>query len=88
MAPPFSVDFRWRVVWLSLVHGKSPAAIASLLGICERTARRYLDSFQRTGDVLPKKHRSGPLPLLGEFEQLTLVRLLSQNPCMKLMKNF
>ena len=80
MAPPFSVDFRWRVVWLSLAHGKSSTTIASLMGICERTVRRYLDSFHTTGDVLPKEHRSGPHPLLGEFEQLTLVRLISQNP--------
>jgi hypothetical protein len=82
----FSVYFRWRIVWLSVVHGKSPAAISSLLGICERTARRYLDSFQRTGDVLPKKHRSGSLSLLGEFiwaanigETLLLVRKLKKN---------
>ena len=80
MAPPFSVDLRWRTVWLSLVHEKTPATIASLMNISERTVRRYLAKFHQTGDVIPKKHRSGPQPLLGELGQLILVRLISENP--------
>ena len=36
--------------------------------------------FHQTGDVLPAEHRNGPQPLLGQFEQIVLVRVLSENP--------
>ena len=58
----------------------SAGAIASLMNISERSVRRYVAKFNQTGDIQPKKHRNGPQPLLGDFEQLILVRLLSENP--------
>ena len=79
MAPPYSMDLRWRIVWLKIVEDMSAGAIASLMNISERTVRRYVAMFYQTGDIQPKEHRNGPQPLLGEFEQLILVRLLSEN---------
>jgi transposase len=80
MAPPYSLDLRWRVLWLKVVEGMSPDAIASLMNISERTVRRYVAKFYQTGDIQPKEHKNGPQQLLGEFEQIILVRLLSENP--------
>lgn len=46
----------------------------------ERTVRPYLKMFEETGDVKPRPRRSGPLHLFGEYEQLTLLRLILENP--------
>ena len=35
--------------------------------------------FEQTGDVEPKTQRHGPQLLLGDFEQLTLLRLILEN---------
>ena len=75
----YSVDFRWRIVWLSIVNNMTPRSIASQMCVCERSVRRYLRLFQQTGDVEPQKQRHGPQPLLGEFEQLILLRLIGEN---------
>lgn len=80
MAPPYSTDLRWRVVWLSLTRQLCPGDIAQLLNISVRTVRRYTDLFHRTGDVLPRPRRSGPPRLLGDHEQLVLLRIISENP--------
>lgn len=58
----------------------SAESIASLMSISERTVRRYTTKFYQTGDIQPKEHKSGPQCLLGEFEQLVLVQILSENP--------
>ena len=57
----------------------SAGAIASLMNIIisERSVSRYVAKFNQTGDVQPKEC---PQPLVGEFEQLILVKLLSENP--------
>lgn len=80
MAPPYSLDLRWRIVWLKIVEGMSSVSIASLMNISERTVRRYVTKFYQTGDIQPKEHRNGPQALLGDFEKIILVRLLSENP--------
>ena len=36
MAPPYSNDLRWRIVWLRLVQNMSLDSIASLMSISER----------------------------------------------------
>ena len=36
--------------------------------------------FQWTGDVKPTSQRYGPVKLLGDFEQLMLLRLIMNNP--------
>ena len=80
MAPPYSTDLRWRVVWLSLVQQLCPDAIAQLLSVSARTVRRYIDLFYQTGDVVPRPRRYGPPRLLGDHEQLVLLRLILENP--------
>ena len=32
--------------------------------------------FEETGDVRPKSRQNGPIPLFGEYEQLTHLRLI------------
>ena len=80
MAPPYSTDFRWRIVWLRIVHNLSADAISSMMNISERTVRRYETKFYQTGDILPKEHRNGPERLLGGLGQIFLVRILAENP--------
>ena len=80
MAPPYSTDFRWRIVWLRIVHNMSAVSISSLMNLSERTVRRYETQFYQTGDILPKEHRNGPERLLDDFGQIILVRILAENP--------
>ena len=80
MPNPYSLDLRWRIIWLYLAHQKSPSRIAALLHVSERTVRRYVALFYRSGDVRPRTRKNGPRRLLGEFEQLTLLRLILANP--------
>ena len=80
MPLPYSTDLRWRVVWLSIAHGATPTEVGQLLSLSERTVRRYLALFHRTGDVQPATRRNGPQKLLGDFEQLLLLRLILAEP--------
>ena len=73
-------------MWLSLVQQLCPGDIAQLLSISARTVRRYTDLFYRTGDVLPRPRRSGPPRLLGDHEQLVLLRVITENPGIYLHK--
>ena len=80
MPNPYSLDLRWRIIWLYLAHSRSPLRIAALLHISERTVRRYVDLFYRSDDVRPRARKNGPQRLLGEFEQIILLRLILANP--------
>ena len=80
MPNPYSVDLRWRVVWLNLVQRASTLKISRLLCLSQRTVQRYLVLFHRTGDVKPRVRKNGPAKLLGEVEQVILLRLIIQNP--------
>ena len=64
-----------------LAHSKSPADIAQLLSISERTVRRYLTFFYQTGDIVPRPRTNGPKRLLGDFEQVLLLQLILAYPC-------
>ena len=68
MPNSYSLDLRWRIVWVYLAQHRSPRDIAALLNVSERTVRRYITLFYHTGDVLVKPQRSGPERLLGDFE--------------------
>ena len=46
----------------------------------ERSVWRYVKLFENTGDVEPVSQRHGPLRLLGSYEQLTLLRLILEQP--------
>ena len=76
MPKPYNYDLCWRIVWISLSQNLSSSEISRLLSISERTVRRYLSLFRQTGDVQPMSRRNGPKKLLGDFEQLALLRLI------------
>ena len=80
MAPPYSTDLRWRIVWLVLTLQVSSDVVSRLLNVSARTVTRYVDLFQRTGDVVPRTRRYGPKRLLGDYEQLILLRVILENP--------
>ena len=49
--------------------------------VSERTVRSCVTLFYQSGDVRPRAHdRNGPQHLLGEFEQVTSLRLILANP--------
>ena len=79
MPVPFSINLRWRVVWLYLVHHLSAADVSEVICISERTARRYIRMFETTGDVEPKSYTRGPPKLLSDFEQIQLLRIITEN---------
>ena len=80
MPLPYSTDLRHRIVWLSVVHNASPTAISRLLHVYSITVTRYVELFNRTGDVLPRAHCNGPRRLLSQHEQLVLLRLTLESP--------
>lgn len=79
MPNPYSIDLRWRIVWIHLTQNLSMAEIASLVCVSERTAWRYVALFGQTGDVEPQQRKYGPTRLLGDLEQLTLLHLVLEN---------
>ena len=80
MPVPYSIDFRWRIIWLYLAEGLSTADISRLLCVSERTVRRYVVQFEQTGDVQPRSYQHGPPRLLGNYEQLVLLRIVLESP--------
>ena len=80
MPRPYSTDLRWRVVWLYLAHNLDVTEISQLLSVSPSSVYRYVELFQRTGDVKPRTYRHGPPKLLGDMEQLVLLRVILNNP--------
>ena len=54
--------------------------ISELFCVSERTVRRYVKIFSTTGDIEPARRRHGPEHLLGDFEQLTLLKIILDHP--------
>ena len=79
MPVAYSIDLRWRIVWLSMVHKLSVKTISEQLCVSQRSVRRYLRMFEATGDIKPKIQRHGPKLLLGEYEQFILLQLIAEN---------
>lgn len=80
MPNPYSLDLRWRVVWLHLVHGATSAEIVRLLCLSGSTVRRYISMFRTTGEVKPAQRKNGPQVLLGDFEQMWLLKSIIEDP--------
>ena len=80
MPKPYSNDLRWRSVWLSTVHNLTSREIANQLCLSQRSVYRYLRLFEQTGDVKPMSYRHGPKKLLGDLEQLFLLRVILNKP--------
>ncbi|OQR83844.1 hypothetical protein ACHHYP_14212 [Achlya hypogyna] len=56
----YSLDLRWRAVVLHYVYGCEIGLIAVVLGMAERSIRRWHEQFQSTGNVeRPKPNKKG-----------------------------
>ena len=64
----YSADLRCRAVWLVLLRKMSYNEAGDILFMSEQSVRRYVDQYQSTGDVEPRKHRHGPKKMLNEAE--------------------
>ena len=80
MPRAYAVDLRWWIVWSYLALNSTPAEAAERFCLSERTVRRYIDCFYRTGDILPNDSVHGPRKLLGDHEQLILLQLILSRP--------
>ena len=79
MPIPYSINLRWRIVWIYLTQNLPVAEIASIVCVSERTVWRYIALFRQTGDVEPQQRKYGPTKMLGDLEQLTLLHLILEN---------
>ena len=80
----YSVDLRWRAIWLHFICGKSRHEVADLLFMSKKSVDRYISLYQSTGSVEPKKQHHGPQHVLSEFEQISLLQSLDNKPTMYL----
>ena len=80
MPVPYAFDLRWRIVWLYLTSNQTIATISKIFKVSERTVYRYISLFKQTGDVQPQEKTNGPRHLLGDFEQIIILRLILENP--------
>ena len=51
MPIPYSLDLRWRIIWIALAWHAFPQDIGQQLSVSERTVRRYLKMFKDMQDV-------------------------------------
>ena len=79
---PYSTDLRWRAVWLHVFKEMTFEEVGDLLFMSSRSVRRYVNAFYTSGNVDPAQHRHGPLPILNQFEQLTVLQSLLDDPSM------
>ena len=54
--------------------------ISKQLAISPSSVYRYITLFDQTGDMKPKTYRNGPPKLLGDVEQLFLLRMILSQP--------
>ena len=80
MPNQYSLDLRWRIIWLYTAQHLSISEISQLVCVSEKTARRYITKFEQSGEVQPSLHCHGPKRLLGQFEQLVLLKITMRNP--------
>ena len=62
------------------LHKMTYEEVGDVLFMSERSVRRYVDQYQSTGDVEPRKHRHGPEKMLSEVEMVIVIELLSAKP--------
>ena len=80
MPRAYAVDLRWRAVWLHFTHNLDVTEISQYVAVSPSSVYRYITLFERTGDVKPKSYRHGPPKLLGDMEQLFLLRVILTYP--------
>ena len=84
MPKSYSKDLRWRIVWHFFIHKRPVREISRLFYVNPRTVQRYIRLFYSTEDVSRKRQRHGPKPFMSEFEEVTMLELLLNNPSMYL----
>ena len=80
MPRSYATDLRWRAVWLHIAHSLDVTEISQLLAISPSSVYRYITLFEQTGDVKPRSYCHGPPKLLGDVEQLFLLRVITSHP--------
>ena len=80
MPNPYSVDLRWRIVWAHMSRSLTSSEIAEIFCVSERTVRCYITLFLQTGDIEPASQRHGPEKLFGDFEQVSLLKIILDHP--------
>ena len=81
MPRQYSLDLRWRIICAHLsMQDLTSGEIAKLFNVCERTVRRYIRRFQLSSEMESKQCQHRSSLLLGSFEQLTLLRIIFENP--------
>ena len=63
-----------------IAHRATLAEISLLLGLFEKPVRIYIALFEQTGDIWPVSRRNGPTKLLGDCEQLILLKFIIEQP--------
>ena len=56
-----------RIVWSYLTLNSTIAEVAELFSLSERTVRRYVDLFYRTGDIVPKDSLENCLMIMSSL---------------------
>ena len=79
MANPYTIELRWRIVWIYLTLNHSVAEIAALFCVSERTVWRYIALCRQTGDV---ELQQRPKRMLGDLHLILTNSwyLLIRNP--------
>ena len=72
MTVSYSVDLRWRVIWMILGKKKSIDEVSELCCISKSNIRQYM-RFKQTGEVKPSDYQHRPCKLLNNHNQLTLL---------------
>ena len=85
---PYSSDLRHRIghriVWQRIGMNLQYRTIARNLGIAVGTAYNICKAFKSTGEVTPIKPCRVSTRILSDFEELTVIGLLLDNPCLYL----
>lgn len=80
MPNPYSLDLRWRIIWLHTAQHLTTSDISRLMCVSRKTVKRYTKQFELSGEIQPVPHCHGPKWLLGELEQLFLLQTILRNP--------
>ncbi|MDQ6832878.1 MAG: transposase [Chloroflexota bacterium] len=75
----YSQDLRERIV-RAVQGGMSRAEAARRFMVNERTVRRYLRRYERTGSIAPTVFRPGPPPTIGPDHEAALLAQLTDAP--------
>ena len=74
-------DLRWRAVWLVTLRKLTFDEAGAMLFMSGKSVSRFVNAFLTTGNIEPAKQRHGPECFLNEFEQVTVMQILIDNPC-------